>query len=243
MPISSNTLFHFTNKYENLVNILENYFRPHYALEDFNAIFPGPPEDYLKLAIPMVSFCDIRLSQTTEHFSTYGCYGIGLTKEWGKKNGITPVLYTYPGSLLADAICKMIRQTQGLEHRKRGFLYDIFRFIKLYKGPLWRADKTKEDVIFYDEREWRYIPIEHEHLLIESDFLNESERNKSNKDIADKYYIPFEPDDIRYLIVSSEREKLNLVRDVEGLTATFSHDKLRILATRIITSERIIEDF
>jgi len=243
MPISSNTLFHFTNKYKNLINILENDFRPHYALEDFNAIFPGQPVNYLKLAIPMVSFCDIPLSQTGEHLSTYGCYGIGLTKEWGKRNGITPILYTYPNSLLANSILKLIKHTQRLEENGRDFLYDIFRFIKPYRGRLWRADGIKENVIFYNEREWRYIPIGHKLLLKEDDFLNESERKKFNEDISCQHSIPFVSDDIRYLIVSTEEEILTLISDLEKLKSKFGDSQLRILATRIIPAERIKEDF
>lgn len=243
MPVSSNTLFHFTNKYEHLINILENGFRPHYCLEDFNVVFPGQPENYLKLAIPMVCFCDIPLSQTGEHLSTYGSYGIGLTKEWGKRSGITPVLYAYRKSLLAGSIREMINQTQRLEGQEREFLYDIFRFIKPYSGPLWRADGTKKDVIFYNEREWRYIPITHKLLLKEDDFLNESERKRFNEDIPNRYAIQFTPDDIRYLIVSTEEEVLTLAKAVESLKPNSCQDQIIILTTRIITAERIREDF
>jgi len=243
MPISSNTLFHFTNKYEHLINIIENNFRPHYALEDFNTIFPGEAVNYLKLAIPMVSFCDIPLSQTAEHLSTYGCYGIGLTKVWGKRNGITPVLYTYPESILAGFLRKMIKGTQKLEDQEREFLYDISRFIKPYTGPLWRAYGIKENVVFYNEREWRYIPVDHKLLLMAEDFLNESERKKYNEDVSSRYSIEFKPDDIRYLIVSTEDEILTLVDDLKTLKSKISEEKLTILITRIIAAERIREDF
>ncbi|MDP2992707.1 MAG: abortive infection system antitoxin AbiGi family protein [Deltaproteobacteria bacterium] len=222
---------------------MENDFRPHYALEDFNTIFPGQPVNYLKLAIPMVSFCDIPLSQTAEHLSTYGCYGIGLTKEWGKRNGITPVLYTYPESLLAGFLRKMIKNTQKLEDQEREFLYDISRFVKPYTGPLWRAYGTKENVVFYNEREWRYIPTEHKLLLNEEDFLNEAERKKFNEDISSRYSIAFVPDDIRYLIVSTEDEILSLIKHFEKLKSKFGGEELTILTTRIITTERIREDF
>lgn len=239
MPLSSNTLFHFTNKYDHLINIIENNFRPHYALEDFNTIFRGKDVDYLKLAIPMVSFCDIPLSQIAEHLSTYGCYGIGLTKEWGKRNGITPILYTYPESLFAGFLIKMQKNTQGLKDHEREFLYDMHRFIKRHTGPLWRPYGTKEDVVFYNEREWRYIPSEHKYLLEEKDFLNESERKKYNEDVSSRYSIAFVPADIRYLIVSTEDEILSLIKHLES---KFSGEELTILTTRIITAERIRED-
>ena len=99
MPISANALFHFTNTRGNLISILENEFRPHYSLEDYSIILPTERQDInMRFAIPMVSFCDIPISHSKTHRTTYGQYGIGLSKEWGQKNGVSPVLYVYHGS-------------------------------------------------------------------------------------------------------------------------------------------------
>src|SRR5229473_2461542 len=92
--LSANTLFHFTSSLDNLINILTNEFHPNFCLENLSTLLKDP---ILEMAIPMLSFCDIPLSQTGFHLSVYGDYGIGLTKSWGKQNGISPVLYTYPG--------------------------------------------------------------------------------------------------------------------------------------------------
>jgi hypothetical protein len=241
MPISSNTLFHFTNKIEHIINILENDFRPHYSLEDYNVIFSTPPVEYLELAIAMVSFCDIPLSQTGEHLNTYGNYGIGLTKEWGNKQGITPILYTHRESSLVGCIRKLIEKFRIFEDRDE--LYDIVRFIKPYKGNLWRSNGIKQNVIFYNEREWRYIPLEHKESLPKDVFLNEMDRNRFNSGVAERYSIPFTPNDIRYLIVKDEGEILPLIREIERIKSKYSYDQVKILTTRIITSERIKEDF
>ena len=80
MPsISSNSLFHFTSK-DSLLKILESSFRPSYSRETlyFN-------DSEIRVLVPMICFCDIPLSQINNHIATYGEYGIGMSKEWGKK--------------------------------------------------------------------------------------------------------------------------------------------------------------
>ena len=89
--LSANTLFHFTKTHENILSILENEFYPNYSLEDWKPL-SGKTHP---IAIPMVSFCDIPLSQISNHTKHYGNYALGLKKEWGIKNKINPVLYTY----------------------------------------------------------------------------------------------------------------------------------------------------
>src|SRR5437870_5351663 len=107
--LSANSLFHFTARLENLLNILTQEFRPRFCLENFNLLHgTNPPETDLTWALPMVCFCDLPLSQTGFHLSVYGDYGIGLTKEWGKRNGIAPVLYAYAHSMLTAKLVTMI---------------------------------------------------------------------------------------------------------------------------------------
>ena len=77
--VSSNTLFHFTNNIDNLLDILKNDFRPHFCRERF--IENG--KHVQEISTPMVSFCDLPLSLVKEHLTFYGCYGIGLSKDWG----------------------------------------------------------------------------------------------------------------------------------------------------------------
>jgi hypothetical protein len=96
--VSSNTLFHFTPKREYLLNILQNNFRPRYCLEDFTCLKPEATS--FAYALPMTCFCDLPLSQTGKHLNMYGRYGVGLTKQWGKRSGLNPVLYVQKDSSL-----------------------------------------------------------------------------------------------------------------------------------------------
>jgi hypothetical protein len=101
--ISSNSLFHFTGKRENLIGILQNNIMPRFSqelvplsLDVANGRFSG--------AIPMVCFCDISLGQIRDHLSMYGNYGIGMTKEWGIRMGLNPIIYINPDTLLSGII-------------------------------------------------------------------------------------------------------------------------------------------
>jgi hypothetical protein len=95
--ISANTLFHFTSKLDYITNILTNEFTPRYCMESFGYL--NEENNLLEIALPMVCFCDIPLSQIRNHIKNYGGYAIGLLKEWGISNGINPVMYSLPDSL------------------------------------------------------------------------------------------------------------------------------------------------
>lgn len=83
MSISSNSVIHFTNKFDNLKGIILNSgLRVKYCLESLLL------DNYnLEMASPMVCFCDIPLSEVKNHINSYGSYGIGLYKIWAKEKG------------------------------------------------------------------------------------------------------------------------------------------------------------
>lgn len=180
--LSGNTLFHFTNSFENVVSILKNGFQPRLSFED------GVEEKDLSqlpdMIIPMVCFCDMRLSDATRgrHTLDYGNYAIGVTKDWAKSHGICPILYTFPKSKTEkeQTSVSFTEQALGLIY---GNIYEIFRtkinkeiepnlnkiitglgillsYTKRYEGYLYKNWERQNDLIrFYDEREWRYVPI------------------------------------------------------------------------------------
>lgn len=258
--LSANTLFHFTNSLENIVNILSNEFCPRYCMEDFR--FIGDDE----CAIPMVCFCDIPLSQIRNHIGKYGGYAIGLEKNWGIKNGINPVFYVLPDSFptnkINDAVNILGEQSENEEitdtkvttelSKSRHLMWDFINYMKPYEGKAWnKKNFDGEYTRFYDEREWRYIPniefdSEHEDLwfLTKDEFLNEDIRNESNKKIAELNKLSFTPKDIKYIIVNSDEEILTLCNAIDMIKGDkYTQNEMKILKTRIISKEQILSDF
>lgn len=77
-------LLQYTKELGTIEKILKSKsFKPSYCKENF-----GNDE----ILIPMVSFCNIPLSQVS-NFLYYGDYGIGLSLDWGIDKGIEPVKY------------------------------------------------------------------------------------------------------------------------------------------------------
>jgi len=100
MAISTNSIIHYTRKYDTITSVLQEGFRIKYCAE---ALKLGN-DKFSKTAHQMISFCDIPLSNSKQHFSAYGRYGIGLSKDWAKRNGVNPVIYIDKNSLIAESI-------------------------------------------------------------------------------------------------------------------------------------------
>src|SRR5271157_1052471 len=156
--LSANTLFHFTGSPDNLESILRNEFHPRYCLENWNIL---NLKELNEIAIPMVSFCDIPLSQIRKHVRYYGHYAIGLTKEWGMKNNISPVLYTHKQARLSVYLRRIFAEAMrtAADTKQDEFselLQDVLKFTKFlkpYQGKLWRNGQyLKKIITFYDER-------------------------------------------------------------------------------------------
>jgi hypothetical protein len=259
--VSSNTLFHITPKLEYLLNILENNFRPRYCTEDISNL-RNETDQTLKMesqiTFPMTCFCDLPLSSIGKHFSYYGDenglgYGIGLTKEWGKRMGLTPILYVHKVSSLWIEIEKSLYSINEEIKEKGRFNGNIARgiavltqFIKPYEGDFFHNGKLHDNVRFYDEREWRFVPKDETRILnyVEYGNVTTTEKNNLNNALPPSATLHFTPNDIRYIIVKREDEILETMDHL--LTAkgcNYSYNDVRKLTTRIISAEQIKEDF
>jgi len=249
--LSSSTLFHFTSSMEAVTSILEHELEPRYCLEHFESLFGRNPDPRTSFALPMVCFCDIPLSQTWRHMRVYGRYGIGMAKSWGMRKGVTPVLYVHPESSTARAITSLVedlpRQPQDpVVMQLWENVGRVAGFTKPYSGDFRKNGVTHQNVRFYDEREWRYIPVDpstrRTPILAQDRYRNLAARRDANLDIK-HLKLGFDPWDIRYIIVANDDEILPMVQEIERIKDKYEHDEVRLLSTRIISVDQIIADF
>lgn len=117
VPVRANshtsTLFHYTKSVNTLLAILKEGLRFTYCLEEY----PLVPDR--TVGVPMISFCDIPISDSVEHAQKYGSYAIGLTKESLLENEhicnlISPVHYYISHSPIKPAFQELdnIRRMQ-----------------------------------------------------------------------------------------------------------------------------------
>jgi hypothetical protein len=276
MALSADTLFHFT-KYEHLTSIIANRtFYPRYSFElllnDENHI----------VAIPMVCFCDIPLSQIYPHAVAYHKNGIGLSKEWGRNSGINPVFYlqqkSRPFFILREILSasKFIRNQSGQvamiadNAKALRYYYELLTFFKPREGKTWDRDnatfvqkntaKGPLDKIFnfYDEREWRFVPDNQKESTSQSipinfipkEFLYDGQGNflndrfESFNKIQLEFALPFNPDQVKYIIVD-RKDKINrLVEFIKNLgKETYTEAEKNLLYTKIISLTQIRKDF
>lgn len=247
MPLSANTLIHFTDSKDKLKKILEENFRIFNCKESI--VLGGNCSVYVA---PMVSFCDIPLSEVKDHISKYGSYGIGMTKEWGVRKGLNPVLYISKTSSLSNSYRTAAKHFNYSDDEdiddwtsEQRALADVHRYIKNYEADLNRRGTTLLNYRFSDEREWRYVPPHTEDcdMVVDGDWYSEPK----NKDMSDAklvdFRLNFDPNDIKYIIINDDSEIgefIDHLRRAKG--KNFSLHDIERLTTRILTTEQIKGD-
>lgn len=234
MAISSNTLFHFTKDLDTIKYILnDGYFWPIYCIE----YDKGPDENDYYDALPMVCFCDIPLSQISDHIADYGKFGIGISKQWGKEK-ISPVVY-YKDK---DAIMRYLfdKLTPKIKQRDSVLWLSL---LKRYFGGTWSQSKRKYyKKILYNEREWRYIPrkLNNKDLSRKVKDIN-SFKAKDESEHLRKHGLKFDYDIIKYIFVQDDEKKDELIQFLNDSSLN-SSDKDHLLRC-ILTIKQIKEDF
>lgn len=167
------SLFHFTDSLDVIKDILnDGSFQARYCRE--RLVYEGDNgEDLLtpELLVPMVSFCDYKLSEISHHALNYGNYGLGMKKQWAIDNGLNPVLYISKKfeeirSLLQtmkDAGAALSNESREGDLGKETLLdaqisiSKLIAWTKNYQGTLNRKGTLIHEFRFADDKEWRYV--------------------------------------------------------------------------------------
>jgi hypothetical protein len=228
---SDDNLYHFTDDYNGLISIMNNKIKPQYCGEDFSYI-----QEELKIALPILCFCDIPIERHPSHLGKYGYYGIGFKKEWAKRNHLNPLCYIAPDSVMAAALRIFIKGYDFIkEYTEIASLFNenvensinaiknagsiILMYLKLYEDKGLR---------YYDEKEWRYIYFDESKLDIPISVLINDKNNidnikkenqpKINKE--DNAKLDFSVNDITHIFLSNEEEKDDFIGKLEGYSDT-----------------------
>ncbi len=240
---SSNYLFHFTNEMNHLVSIMNNYFMPFYCMESL---------DYLTftefkiegMAYPLVCFCDIPLNRHYRHKSKFGEYVIGMKKKWGEDNHLTPIIYSHPKSMTILTLSTLFKMTRFFQEKLNEEEFQMFNnavsylimHYKSYEGRQFLKKQNlfaKEFTRFYDEREWRYLPIEVNGLKLNleiSEYLNTQKLHEENKLIQKNNKLKFELSDIEFLFLKEDAE---IEQFLSKLSPKYSFDEKEEIRKKI----------
>jgi hypothetical protein len=249
MAISTNSVIHYTRTINSLDLILKEGFKVKYCYEKVVSTKNGT----LHAAFPMVSFCDIPLSQVKDHLQQYGCYGIGLKKSWAKTKKMSPVQYYDKDSELFDFIREEFKRLNtkvkdgNLDRNDMLVLIKILAYSKNYEDDLSLKDGTTlKNYRFYDEREWRFVPNETE-LAPAKTYIASSlylkDKNTYNSQL-DHIRLDFAPEEISYIIVDKEEDIKTITKAIRNIfDEKCSTSQLEVLLTKIITVDQIKYDF
>jgi hypothetical protein len=75
------------------------------------------------------------------------------------------------------------------------------------------------------------------------EFNTPEKREAANAAIFDYDRLSFDPDDIKYIIVSKEEEILPMIKNLEKIKEKYDNDTVQRLTSRIISAEHIRADF
>lgn len=222
--VSSKTLFHYTSTLDAVKAILKSKgFWPMYCIEY------GWSEDFY-FAVPQCSFCDIPLSLIKSHVKKYGHFGIGMSKSWGIKKGLSPVMYQITTSGYGRKLKKKFEKICNGESQDQ--VRRELAFMKAYRGVNYRKDETAKDVFkripgykYYDEREWRFVP----NFGIKGDYVKPIARiNEDTSGLSENTkdkMCKFEYGDIKYIIVDNQENKQKLMEHIGGLSGCGDNEK------------------
>lgn len=124
-------------------------------------------------------------------------------------------------------------------------LMNTFRYMKNYEGDLIRkTGKITPKYRFANEREWRYVPplseTKYPYVPL-SQLEDDKAKNELNNQISHLRLL-FQPDDISYLIIENDDERIPLLEHLESVKSRYDSNTKKRLMSRILTYDQIKND-
>lgn len=240
---SADTLFHFIEKIEYLIPILEREaLVPRYCIETIEYL----QIPYRNIAYPMLCFCDINLHKIHEHVDFYGGYGIAFSKQWGISKGIQPVQYLNEHSALCEDFSEAFKMAKESSYTDKAhhYLLSQMYFLKPIVGDMLRNGK-KVHRNFTDECEWRFIP-----QVVPEGFpavlLDDGIIGKETLNLAlaryNNAWLKFSTDDIKYLIVRNREDFQEVIKTIFE-RSEFENNTQHNLISKILVWDEVRGDF
>lgn len=82
-------------------------------------------------------------------------------------------------------------------------------------------------------------------MLLESDLNDQKIIDNYNTELSQVCQLSFSPNDIKYIIISDESERLGIFDDIKNIKSPkgYTPEMIKILQSKIITMKQIIKDF
>ena len=248
---SANAIFNFMKKPEYLKKILdEKAITPRYYFEHIDYL----KIHFKKIAFPMTCFCDINLHKIKPHTVKYGEFGIAFNKIWGIERKIQPIHYVNINSVIVEDFSKAYNDAEKIDIPDNIFvdqLRDYMLTHLLYMKPLngyMNSASGQDYKSFQDECEWRYIPnfstIDTDLDIIYTDTTKQEQLNKYNDalNIVDACKLKFSFTDIKYIVVPTPKERLNLIDYILSMKDVESDMLKYEVISKIIVLSELEED-
>jgi hypothetical protein len=244
--ISSDYLFHFTKEFNAIKGILRDGFKPFYCFERLNYLnLRDSSDNKFEMAFPIVSFCDLTEDKQSQHKQKFGKYAIVLSKEWGIRNNLTPVIYCNDQTITSRSLIELfnfadnIHSEKGKNNKSYKIISNIFTSLILlykdYEGNVYDKDNqvfSEKRTRFYDEREWRYIPFAMDGLkynLEKEEYEDEEYRDTENRDIQarEENLLKFNVDDLQNIYLKNKKEEKELLNYLKEYYTEIALEKLK----------------
>jgi hypothetical protein len=252
---SSDYFFHFTNKIDHLISIMNDNFMPFYCMESIDYL-DLPSSNNIGIAFPMVCFCDLPISRHSEYRKKYGEYGIGLKKNWGisnDENHLTPVIYSHRKSISSANLMYFIEESKRYEINMTKEEIQVFKnnvsLLMMHFKPYSAFCYNKEDkrfsnneIRFYDEKEWRYIPLNTDGLKLSLDYneyMDVEELNEANRKIQKNNKLKFEIDDVSFIFLSDKSDESKFLLEI---SKNYSEQNIEKIRSKIFWRDKIVVD-